>query len=180
MDARFPLTYSRKLEKSVLWKKIDELNLLKHQVNKYDEIRDLIFSKIQDYQSRKEDFLRNPERVDRLGIIQDTTLDLQTSNFEVTNLIIKELNIDLRVSSANLELFITNLKTLKAKKRAFYYLVDSCIKQREGYTSKYEVNRAEFKRITTTVKSIFECLLDLSDMDDILIVFKGIYSLFHG
>jgi len=172
MNARFPLSFSRKMEKLVLWKKIDELNLLKRQVIKNEDIRDLIISKIQDYQRRKEDFLKNPEWFRRIEENQKTP-DLKTSNSEITNLIIKELNIDLRVSITNLKLFLTNLKTLKAKKRAFYYIVDSYIKRREGYTSRYEVNRTEFQRIAKTTKSIFENFLNLSDLDDILSFFEN-------
>ncbi|KKN55775.1 hypothetical protein LCGC14_0578820 [marine sediment metagenome] len=173
MNARFPLIYSRKIEKSVLWNKIDELNLLKQQVIKNDDIKDLIIKKIQDYQGRKDDFLKNPEKFNHNEIIQELVLDHKVSDSQITNLIIKELNIDLRVSNTNLKLFLTNLKTPKAKKRAFYYMVDSCLKQRKGNTSRYKVNKAEFKKIINTIKAIFENFLNPLEMDDILSAFTN-------
>ena len=173
MNARYPSFSKQKLEKSAIWNKIDELNLLKQQKLKNEGIRNLIKSKIQDFQSKKEDLLKNPERFEEIRLTQETTEELKTSNSEITNLIITDLNIDLRVPITKIKLFLNNLKTSKAKKRAFYYLVDSCIKQREGYRSRYEINRAEFKRITIETKSIFENFLSSPEMDDILSAFKN-------
>ncbi len=170
MNARFPLSFSRKLDKSALWKKIDELNLINREVNDNDDIRDLTIRKNQNYQSKKEDFLKNPDRFTSIGETQEILLE--TSNSEINNLIMKELNIDLRVSINKLKLFLTNLKTPKAKKRAFYYVVDSYIKQREGYTSRYEINRIEFNKIAKTTKSMFENFLNLSVMEEILLFFE--------
>ena len=173
INARYPSFYKSKLKKSAIWDKIDELAIVKQQVLKENEIRKLIVNKIQDFQRKKDNLLKDSERFEWIETISEPITYINTISSDITSLIIEELNIDLRVSHTKLNLFLKNLNTHKAKKRAFYYLVDSCIKQRKEYTYRQDVNRTEFKRITNSVKSIFKNFIDFSSMDDILKLFRN-------
>jgi len=166
IDARFPTIYYHRRDKSVIWNKIDELNWIISQDLKHI-IKELIEKKNEEYQKSKEEILKYPD----LFHDRDNSIMLHSKNsfnsYNLNDLIIKDFIIKFEDLN-NIDKFLSMLKTIKAKQRAFFHILDSIFPEQGYYRTKYEFKKENFQEYKEKVKKIFESHLKNEEMEVIL------------
>ena len=166
INARFPRVYYHKKDKSTIWNKIDELNWIISQDLKHN-IKELIENKFEEYQKSKEEILKYPDRFHG----QHDSFMLYTEN-SLKSPFLKDLIKDdslIRFDDLNnIKKFLSMLKTIKAKKRALFHILDSLFSEQGYYRSHNKNKNEKLQEFKEKVIKIFEPHLKNEEMEEIL------------
>jgi len=172
IDSRFPSIYYHKREKSMIWREIDDLNWIKSQNLKRDKVKELIDKKIEVYQRSKEEILKYPDRfnetIDHFKFSENRLLE---SPF-LKELIINEVQINFK-KFRNIDSFLSELKTIKAKQRALFYLLSSYFPNKGYNTPRETIVKEKYEEIKENIMSLFEKYLNYEEMKIIFESFEA-------
>jgi len=166
INARFPTVYYHKKDKSTIWNKIDELNWIISQDLKH-KIKELIENKFEEYQKPKEEILKYPDRFHG----QDDSFMFYTENSLKSPILKGLIKKDFLIrfdDLNNIEKFLSMLKTIKAKQRALFHILDSFFPEQGYYRSYNKYKMEKLQEFKEKIIKIFEPHLKNEEMEEIL------------